>query len=264
LEGKLCVITGANRGIGAATARLFASLGATVVATGRNIERGEALERDFGGKIKFKRVDLVSQDEIQSFFKWYDNQFMKVDVLINNAYTSVRTSVFETDLEDWEDVLAVNLTAPFLFSKWAAGNMIRNKIRGKIINISAVQAEFPVEKGFSYSVTKGGLVSMSKSMAVDLGPYGIQSIAVLPGPIYTEALGSSEEPPASLDARAATLLGRFGRKSEVAKVLAFLSSDDNTFITGSTILVDGGRMISRKPDPEEVSSEGLSSHSKPQ
>jgi NAD(P)-dependent dehydrogenase (short-subunit alcohol dehydrogenase family) len=224
------------------------------------VERGKTLERDCpSGRTKFRQVDLSSEKEIHSFFEWYDSQYRKIDVLINNAFTNVRKTVIETNLDDWGTVLAVNLTAPFLFSKWAATNMIKNKIHGKIINISAVQADFPVEKGFSYAVSKGGLVSMTKSMAVDLGQYGIHVITVSPGPIYTEAyLGSSaEEPPASLDARAATLLRRFGRKSEVAKLLAFLSSDDCSFITGSTILIDGGRMISRRPDPEEVELAGL-------
>jgi glucose 1-dehydrogenase len=259
LEGKTCLITGATRGIGEATARLFAESGAQVIATGRDSERGESLQRlATSGRIRFRRADLSSRDEVLSFFEWYDNEFSKVDVLINNARFDVRGGILETDLKDWENELMVNLTSSFLFSQWAAKNMIRNRVRGKIINISAVQAELPLEGGFAYSVTKGGLVSMVKSLAVDLGRYGIQAIAVLPGPIYTSVEGAdSEEPPPSLDARAATLLGRFGRKSEVAKLLAFLSSDDNSFITGSAITIDGGRIISRKPDPDEGTSAEL-------
>ena len=146
-------------------------------------------------------------------------------------------------------MISLNLTAPFLLSKMAARLMIKNKIKGKIINVSAIQAHFPLENSFAYVTTKGGLLSMTRSLAVDLGKYGIQVIAVTPGPIYTKG----EEPPIDLDQRAATLLGRMGRSIEVANLLAFLVSDLNTFITGTEIIIDGGRIISRKPDPEEIS-----------
>lgn len=260
LKGKTIVVTGATRGIGAAAARLFAAEGAEVIGTGRSAERGAALERNGpGGRITFRRVDLSSREQIRSFFEWFDGRFSKVDVLVNNARSDVRGGILETKLADWEDELMVNLTAAFMFSKWAAQNMARNRTRGKIINISAVQAELPLEGGFSYAVTKGGLVSMARTMAVDLGELGIQVTAVLPGPIYTLVeRDDTEEAPPSLDARAATLLGRFGRKSEVARLLAFLASDENSFMTGNTVVIDGGRIISRKPDPVEVVTDGTS------
>jgi glucose 1-dehydrogenase len=261
LDQKTCILTGGANGIGERTALLFESLGAEVVILDLD-KKGEALERNCkSGRIKFRQVDLSSEDDISLFIKWYDSNFSKVDVLINNARTYERAGIVGTKVTDWSKSLAVNLTAPFLLSQFAARNMIRNHIHGKIINMSAVQALFPLSEAFSYSVVKGALLSMVKSMAVDLGQYGIQAIAVLPGPIYTKALpaqspASEDEPPALLDAKAATLLGRFGRRIEVAKLLAFLSSDDNSFITGSHILIDGGRIISRKPDPDEVTQSG--------
>ena len=119
-----------------------------------------------------------------------------------------------------------------------------------IINIGAIQSFYPLDSSLAYSAVKGALRSMTKSMAVDLGRYGILVTLVMPGPIYAKA--DEEDVPEDLDKRAATLIGRMGRKIEVAKLLAFLSSDDNTFMTGNEIIIDGGRSISRKPDPEEI------------
>ena len=128
--------------------------------------------------------------------------------------------------------------------------MIKKKRGGHIINIGAVQSFFPLDSSFAYSTVKGALRSITKSMAVDLSPYGILVTLVMPGPIYAKA--DESVAPEDLNKRAATLIGRMGRKIEVAKLLSFLASDDNSFMTGNEIIIDGGRTISRKPDPSEI------------
>ena len=145
-------------------------------------------------------------------------------------------------------MLNLLLTAPFLLSRWASKKMIDHKKKGKIIVVSAIQAITPLEHSFAYATCKGGLISMVRSMATDLGSYGIQVMAVLPGPFYIK----DEPMPEGLDSRAASILGRMGRPNEMAKLLAFLASDNNTFMTGNTIVIDGGRLISRKADPQEI------------
>lgn len=140
------------------------------------------------------------------------------------------------------------LTAPLLLSRWAASKMIEKKKKGKIIVIAAIQAISPLDHSIAYATCKGGLISMVRSMAVDLGKYGIQTTAVLPGPFYIK----DDPMPEGLDSRSAAVLGRMGRPDEMARLLAFLASDNNTFMTGNTIVVDGGRLVSRKADPQEI------------
>jgi glucose 1-dehydrogenase len=254
LEGKNCIITGAAAGIGESTARLFDSLGANVVALDIDEKRGNLLEkRSKSGRVTFKRIDLTKRPEVLDFFEWSKKNLDGIDVLINSAVLPMRNTVLDVSMDEWDASLALSLTAPMLLSRLAAQSMIDKKVQGKIIMVSAVQAWFPMSSTFSYSVVKGGMISMAKALAVDLGPYGIRVTAVMPGPIYTlEKNERGEEPPASMDEHAATLVGRMGRRSEVANLLAFLASDLNSFMTGNTIIIDGGRSISRKPDPTEL------------
>ena len=247
LDGKFCIITGGTKGLGAATARLFADLGSEVLITGRDKDRGQRLEREVKG-IKYKQVDFENRSEVLAFVKWLDRRCDRVDVFISNAARNSRFGLTEATLEEWDKMVNLLLTAPFLISKWAAGKMIENKIKGKIIIVSAIQSMSPLENSLAYATCKGGLNSMMRSMAVDLGRYGIQCFAVLPGPFYIQ----DKPMPRDLDSRAASLLGRMGRPEEMARLLAFLASDDNSFMTGNTIVVDGGRLISRKADPQEI------------
>jgi NAD(P)-dependent dehydrogenase (short-subunit alcohol dehydrogenase family) len=254
LKGKTCVVTGAASGIGERTSLLFESLGAHVLALDVDAERGKRLESTSkDGRIEFREIDLTNRAQVLEFGRWSEDNVERIDVLVSNAVAHTRNSVLDASISDWDSEVALSLTAPFLLSRFAAKKMIAKGIHGKIIIISAVQAWFPMSSSFTYSVAKGGLISMVKSLAVDLGQHGICVTAVMPGPIYTHEKDGPEVAPESLDNQAATLLGRMGRKTEVANLLAFLASDLNTFMTGNTILIDGGRSISRKPDPEELS-----------
>ncbi|EZQ10031.1 3-oxoacyl-ACP reductase [Candidatus Acidianus copahuensis] len=246
-SGKKVLISGGTHGIGLELSKAFKSLNANVITLGRDESAGRNLEKY---DITFKRVDLSKREEVLDFVNWYEKEIGDIHVLINNASRNSRYSILDTSLEEWNYMINLELTSPFLLSQMASKLMIEKGIKGKIINISAIQAHFPLESSFPYVTVKSGLLGMTRSMAVDLGKYGIQVIAVTPGPIYSK----SEEPPESLDKRSATLLGRMGRMREIVNVILFLSSDLNTFITGSEVIVDGGRLISRRPDPVEISS----------
>jgi NAD(P)-dependent dehydrogenase (short-subunit alcohol dehydrogenase family) len=253
LDGKTAIITGSAAGIGERTARLFEELGARVLSLDVDEERGARLEkRSAHGRIQFRKVDLRDRGQVLEFVRWAEENVETVDVLINNAGRASRNNIFNIALEEWDSMVSLSLTAPLLLSRFAANKMIHKGVRGKIIMISAIQALRPLESSFGYSIVKGGLLSMTRSLAIDLGPHGIQVTAVLPGPIYTADRNRFEDAPESLDKRSATLLGRMGKRTEVANLLAFLASDMNTFMTGNLIAIDGGRLISRKPDPEEI------------
>jgi glucose 1-dehydrogenase len=247
LAGKTCVITGGTSGLGEATARLFARSGARVLITGLEEERGRRIEASTKN-IKFRAANLEDRSETLGLIDWLDSNCERVDVLISNASRNSRHSLTDISQDEWDRMVHINLSAPFLLSNWAARRMIKTKTEGRIIIIGAIQAFSPLESSFAYVTTKGGLISMVRSMAVDLGPYGILATAVLPGSFYVK----EGEPPGSLDARAATLVRRMGRPIEIARVLAFLASDNNSFMTGNMIIVDGGRVISRRPDPDEI------------
>ena len=250
LDGKIVIITGGTHGIGEETAILFASRGAKVVIVGRDENKASEIVKQAKGNIEFLKCDLSDRKQLLDLCRTIDTKFPSVDVLINNASRNSRFSVLNLEVEEWDRMLELNMTSVFLLTKTVANKMVKNGIRGRIINIGAVQSFFPLDSSFSYSSVKGALRSMTKSMAVDLSPHGILVTLVMPGPIYAKA--DSDEPSHDLDSRAATLVGRMGRKSEVAELLEFLSSDRNTFMTGNEIVIDGGRTISRKPDPSEI------------
>ncbi len=250
LDGKIVIITGGTHGIGEETAILFASRGAKVAIVGRDENKASEIVKQAKGNIEFLKCDLSDRKQLLDLCRTIDTKFPSVDVLINNASRNSRFSVLNLEVEEWDRMLELNMTSVFLLTKTVANKMVKNGIRGRIINIGAVQSFFPLDSSFSYSSVKGALRSMTKSMAVDLSPHGILVTLVMPGPIYAKA--DSDEPGHDLDSRAATLVGRMGRKSEVAELLEFLSSDRNTFMTGNEIVIDGGRTISRKPDPSEI------------
>ncbi|MEM0050677.1 MAG: SDR family oxidoreductase [Nitrososphaeria archaeon] len=250
LQDKTVIITGGTHGIGEETALLFASRGARVLIIGRDENKASRIIAQSQGKIEFLKCDLSDREQVLKLCRTIEQKYDKVHVLINNASRNSRFNVLNLELDEWDKMIELNMTSVFLLTKTVASKMIKSGIKGKIINVGAVQSFFPLESSFAYSTVKGAMRSMTKSMAVDLAPYGILVTLVMPGPIYTKA--ESNEPGIDLDSRAATLVGRMGRKSEVAELLEFLSSDRNTFMTGNEIIIDGGRTISRKPDPAEI------------
>jgi NAD(P)-dependent dehydrogenase (short-subunit alcohol dehydrogenase family) len=249
LQGKRILITGGTSGIGRATVELLSQLGAQLIVVSRDPRKLQEIKGELRGSIlEIRRADLEVEEDVVELSKWVQSSAGRLDAVINNASRNSRFSVLNTELQEWKRMITLNLTAPFLISQAAARRMIQDGVKGKIINVGAIQYKFPLAESLPYVTTKGGLVSMTRSMAVDLGPYGIQVICVVPGPIYTKG----DRVPPELDARASTVLGRMGRPEEVARLLAFLCSDWNSFMTGNVIVIDGGRLISRKPDPGEV------------
>ncbi|MGC8663708.1 MAG: SDR family NAD(P)-dependent oxidoreductase [Thermoplasmata archaeon] len=251
LKNKNILITGGTHGIGETTALLFNNQGASVWIIGRNELNFKKIETEKGGKgIKFIKCDLSNRKDVMNLAEWIDKTDVIFDVLINNASRNSRYNILNIPQEEWDSMIELNLTSVMMLTQHVAKRMVDSGKKGKIINIGAIQSFYPLDSSLAYSTVKGGLRSFTKSLAVDLGPYGILVTLVMPGPIY--AKGDSYDVPEDLDKRAATLIGRMGRTIEVAKLLSFLASDENTFMTGNEIIIDGGRSISRKPDPSEI------------
>lgn len=240
LAGKTALVTGASSGQGAAEARLFAEVGATVVLTDVADEAGEAQAkaiRDAGGTAEYRHLDVSSEDEWQAVVDGIRNDLGALHVLVNNAGIPLRGSMAtSTSLEDWNRVLSVNLTGPFLGIRTTAP-LIRDSGGGAIINtgsIAGVVGHFAT----AYSTSKWGLRGITKSAAMELVDWGIRVNAVHPGLVMTPLVESSTDFVQALGDN--TPMERGASPEEIASVVLFLACDDSSYITGHDIAVDGG------------------------
>jgi NAD(P)-dependent dehydrogenase (short-subunit alcohol dehydrogenase family) len=248
LDGKVALITGGTSGIGRATALLFAEEGATVAITGRDEARGAEVTREIeqrGSDGLFIRADVRVAPECERSVSETVARRGRIDVLFNNAGVYVENDILGCDEDEWDLQVDTSLKGTFLMSRAALPHMIAQG-SGAIVNCASGWGLVGGIKGAAYCAAKGGIVVLTKAMALDHGPQGIRVNAVCPGDTETpmeyadaERKGMSwEEYTAwASDGRA---LGRMGRPEEVARAVLFLASDDSSFITGAALPVDGG------------------------
>ena len=242
LEGKVAVITGGCSGIGLATVRRFAQEGATVVIGDLDEANGTLVGEEVGGT--FVRVDVVSKEDVDALFRTAKETYGSVDIAFNNAGISPPEddSILDTDLDAWRKVQEVNLTSVYLCCKAALPYMLEQG-KGSIINTASFVAVMGAATSqISYSASKGGVLSMSRELGVQFARQGVRVNALCPGPVNTPLL---QELFSKDEERAARRLvhipmGRFGEPEEMANAVLFLASDESSFITASTFLVDGG------------------------
>ncbi len=245
LQDKVCVITGAAQGIGEACAHRFAKEGARVVVSDIQEDKGEAVAaaiREAGGEATFVACDVSSKASCEALIAKAVAAYGAVDVHISNAAVLVAKDFLDLTEDDWQRTLDVNLSGFFYAGQAAAAQMVKQG-HGAIINMSSINAVVAIPIVLPYTVCKGGVLQLTKSMALALAPHGIRVNAVGPGTIATE-MGKSmmADDAARRRVLSRTPLGRPGEPDEVASVCVFLASDEASYITGETIYCDGGRL----------------------
>lgn len=252
LEGKIALVTGAGGGIGRGIAVELAANGADVVVNYRS-DQDEAEEtarqvRAHGRQALVVGADVGQPDQVDGLFAALDDAFGRIDILVNNAGHGGGKRVHESTFEDWERVIRSNLHGPFLCSRLAAQRMIAQGGGGRIVNITSVHQEACTAGGGAYCASKAGLRNLTRTMALELGPYGVTVNNVAPGMILTAMNQRALDDSDYLDfAEALIPLRRAGRPSDIARMTVFLCSDDGGYCTGSTHFVDGGWMLTYPP-----------------
>jgi NAD(P)-dependent dehydrogenase (short-subunit alcohol dehydrogenase family) len=238
LEGKVCVVTGARGGIGAATVELFAREGATVV--------GVDLAGDSPGDLALA-VDVTDEPAVREMFAQVRDEFGRVDVLFNNAGISPNddASVLDTSFEAWQRVQDVNLKSVFLCCKHGIPHLLDNDgpHRGSVINTASFVAVMGAATSqISYTASKGGVLAMTREMGVEFARRGVRVNALCPGPVDTPLLQElfAKDPEKAARRMVHLPMGRFAYAHEIAQGALFLASDDSSYVTASTFLVDGG------------------------
>lgn len=249
IEKRIAIVTGSGRGIGRAIAEYFVQNNWFVVIATLINQEGLDLENELNQNTinsTFIQTDVSNESSIKNLVSLVNSNFGRIDALVNNAGITKFKSILETTVEDWEEIVNIDLRGVFLTSKYVAEIMIGVGEGGSIINISSNHAIRTLPNSEVYAAAKGGVNAMSRSMALSLGPYGIRVNTVCPGftdtPHYRAWLSENGNNSNKVEGEISTIhpIGRIAQPGDIASLVYFLSSDASMMITGSEILIDGG------------------------
>ncbi|KTD74194.1 SDR family NAD(P)-dependent oxidoreductase [Legionella tucsonensis] len=240
LNHCVALITGGNGGLGLAMALALRKTGAQVLVCGRDQEKLKQAQKH---DLIPLTMDVSHEESIHEGFKTITEQFGKLDILINNAGIYEDQHLLELSLEHWEHLIRTNLTSVFLCSQNAA-RLMKTQHHGKIINVGSVYSLFGHPNSIGYATTKTGILGLTRSLALELGPWNIQVNAILPGWFETAINGSLPQTNRGEEIRKKTPLGRWGQPQDIGPLAVFLSSSGSDFITGTMIPIDGGYSVS--------------------
>ncbi len=242
LKDKVTIVTGGTRGIGRAISLLFAEEGARVVANfSKDVSAAEDLISHAQSKkltLGLFKADVTQFDQVREMVEVVFAEYGRIDVLVNNVGLIRDNFLMLMSDEDWEALMKANLSSLFYCCKAVIRKMIPEK-KGKIINISSVSGIIGTSGQTNYAATKGGMISFTKSLARELGPFNIHVNAVAPGLIESDLISKMPKERVEAIIRS-TSLGRMGKPEEVAQAVLFLASDRSNYVTGQTLIVDGG------------------------
>jgi glucose 1-dehydrogenase len=245
LGNKVALVTGSSSGIGEAIALAFAREGATVVVNYSRHEDAaqEVLEKieGSGGKGLVVGADVSDPKEVEAMIQQAVGAFGRLDIMVNNAGMERKMPFLETPFEVWKETIAVNLTGTWLGCQAAAKQMVTQGDGGRIINVSSVHEDLAMPTNSPYCATKGGVRMLMRTLAVELAPNDITVNNIAPGAIETPMDAPLEQNPDEIKELLSEIpLGRMGKPEEVANLALFLASDSSSYVTGSTLFVDGG------------------------
>jgi 2-keto-3-deoxy-L-fuconate dehydrogenase len=251
LDRKTAFVTGAGSGIGEQIARLFARQGAHVILADIRLDEVERVAVEIkaaGGSARAEHLDVAEESSVREAIERVASMDGRLDILVNNAGVSHVGNVLETSLEDWERVMRVNARGVFLCAREAVRQMLAQSPEGGvIINMSSVAATIGIDRRLPYSASKGAVLAMTRSIAIDFVTQGIRCNAICPGTVQTPFVegylarnfaGHEDEVRQQLHARQP--IGRMGQPDEIASAALYLASDEASFVTGSALIIDGG------------------------
>jgi NAD(P)-dependent dehydrogenase (short-subunit alcohol dehydrogenase family) len=239
LAGQVAIVTGAGRNIGEETAKLFAAEGAAIAVVDMDRGRADHVTEAIiaaGGKAKSYLCDVSQEDQIVATVAAVAADWGRVDILINNVAISDNKHLFDITKAEWDRVIAVCLTAPMLFSKYAAKAMIAAGAGGRIVNVSSTSGHFGRGRAIAYTTAKAGVINLTRSLAIQLAPHNIRVNCVVPNKIGSPVGKDAFNP----DRKVLNLRNRPGEPIDLARAMLFLVSDDSDFIAGTELFVDGG------------------------
>ena len=243
MEKKIIIITGASRGIGREIAKTLAREGYTIIANYNKSEReAQKLKKELqeeNKEIDIYKANIANEEEVQEMIKHIIKKYKKIDVLINNAGIDKIQLVTEVTKKDWDEIINTNLYGTFYISQQAAKNMIQNK-QGKIINISSIWGQIGASMEVVYSISKAGVDGLTKALAKELGPSGIQVNSIAPGFIKTEMNSSFNEQEIN-EIKDEIPLQKLGECTDIARCVKWLIEDN--YVTGQVIAINGGWSI---------------------
>ncbi len=245
LEGRVAFVVGTGPNIGGAITKVLAAQGASVVCIDARIEQAERAAAEInatGGRAAGFAADIRRPDEVAAAFDRGVDAFGRIDIAVNNAAITHKGTILDTSLEEWQHVLDVSLTGPFLAGQAAARRMVEQGSGGAIVNICSTSGHRGGTKAIAYATAKAGILNLTRSMAVQLAPHGIRVNSVTPTqtgtPVGKETARADDGPPKSIP------LGRWGQPIDQAQAVLFLVSPASDFITGVDLPVDGGLLAS--------------------
>jgi len=251
LDSKIALVTGAGSGIGKEIALLYAQQGAQVIVADIQEDAAAAVVAEISERNGLARslpLNIADEGQVRVAMQGVAEQYGRLDILVNNAGVSHVGNVLETSAEDWDRVMAVNARGVFLCSKYAVAQMLQqNPAGGILVNIASVAGMIAVDRRFPYGASKGAVISMTRSIAIDFANQGIRANAICPGTVHTPFVEgflernfaeNKDEVRQQLHARQP--IGRMGRPEEIAAAALYLASDEAALITGSTLVIDGG------------------------